>query len=900
MSTAGEWLRVTPRRPCRHCERGDERCAVSSDGQTEICYRVGGPDAVEKRDKGGTVYFVHPVNALANGSANGHAGGNGKPLKAPGKAPGLADPARLDEVYRALLDHPRLALSPSNREDLQRRGFPEGEADRLCYRSMPQRGRDDVASDLAKRFGHDVLGHVPGFVRSDRSRLTIACLPGLLIPARDARGRIQALVIRPNRVIDSRGKYLWVTSKPKGGPSPGAPPHVPLGIKAPARTVRLTEGQLKADLATILSGIPTIGAPGVGNWRCCLPVLEDLGEKTVRLAFDADWRAKPNVAQALVECARALLAEGFDLELELWPEADGKGIDDVLATGKTPEVLAGERALAALAEVAGVAGVEAAPEVKADDGRPVIIVESTNLDDSLGKWTGQALQALEKTNVPPSLFQKSGLLVRLRADDDAAPTIEPLTLDALRGVLDRAAHWGEPRTTKKGAVRIKYGPPRMEIVRDFAALPGWEPRIVPHLETVVESPRFLPDGRLMTDPGYHPEARIYFRPTHGLRDLGKSIPGRPRAADVDEAKAIIFGELLVDFPFAEPASKANALGCMLVPFVRMMIPGPTPLHFFEASTEGTGKGKLANACAYPALGRDLVSTPQKENEAEWRKAITTALISGPSHVFVDNMHNPKGWDDTPAPVDSGNLALALTQPYWQDRVLGGNTEVRLKITCVWMASGNNIEWSKELARRIVPIRLVAPNEDPSERTGFRHDPLEVWEAENRPELLRACLVLCQNWIAKGRPPGSRTMGSYESYARVVGGILEAAGIGEFLGNRAAVTGKDRESTRWPALVVAWEREKGRLATSGGELWEIIRGDADLSVAFADILGDGKELSQKQRLGHQLAKQQDRVWSGLRIKRCTAKTTSGSPLYRVVPADEAADLEEEPEADGKPY
>jgi putative DNA primase/helicase len=349
---AGEWVRVTLQSPCPYCERADERCAVSKDGQQRICYRVGGAEAREKRDKAGVLYYAYAVNPLANGHTNGHAG-NGKPIKPAGKTPGLADPARLDEVYRALLD--RLVLSPAHRVDLERRGFPEGEADRLLYRSMPARGREQIAHELAGRFGRDVLLHVPGFFINDRRSLSIASLPGLLIPVRAVRGRIGALIIRPNEKLDDGGKYLWVSSKNRGGPGPGALPHIPLGVAGPARTARLTEGQLKADLATILSGIPTVGAPGVGNWRCCLSVLKALGAKTVRLAFDADWRTKPHVAQALVECGRTLVEAGFALELELWPESDGKGIDDLLAGGKTPEVLAGEKALAALAEVAGSA-----------------------------------------------------------------------------------------------------------------------------------------------------------------------------------------------------------------------------------------------------------------------------------------------------------------------------------------------------------------------------------------------------------------------------------------------------------------------------------------------------------------------------------------------------------------
>jgi hypothetical protein len=538
-------------------------------------------------------------------------------------------------------------------------------------------------------------------------------------------------------------------------------------------------------------------------------------------------------------------------------------------------------------------GAKASP----GNDRPTIVLESWNPGDSLGKWTGLALEALRRSNRPPALFQRAGLLVRLRKVDADNPFgIEPLSQDALRGLLDRAAYWGEPRVSKKGDVYIKWGPPRMEIVKDFASLPSWDDEIIPHLESIVESPRFLPDGRLITTPGYHPEGRIYYAPPPELLDL--DIPTIPRPKHLDDALDLIFGEYLCDFPFADRASKANALAAMLLPFVRMMIPGPTPLHMFEASTEGTGKGLLAECCAFPALGRKVHSTPQKEDEAEWRKAITSALMSGESHFFIDNLYNPKGWDDCPLPIDSANLASALTQPYWRDRLLGGNKEIWIKVECTWMATGNNVEWSKELARRLVPIRLVPPIENPAERTDFKHHPLDEWAAKNRRELLRACLILCQNWIAEDRPAGRQAFGSYDHYARVMGGILDAAPVPGFLENRPKATGKDRESHRWPALVEVWFAERKSMTTSITQIYDMIfgapskegrgGGNPDLQVMFADILGDGKELSQKQRLGHAVAKQQDRVWAGHRIIRSSALGPNKTPLYRLAPPEELDD------------
>jgi len=100
--------------------------------------------------------------------------------------------------------------------------------------------------------------------------------------------------------------------------------------------VRITEGELKADLATALSGVLIIVVPGVATWRQVLPMLQVLQPRQVLLAFDVDWRTNPHVAKALGQAAFALVKAGYEVQVEDWEPALGKGIDDVLAAGHTP------------------------------------------------------------------------------------------------------------------------------------------------------------------------------------------------------------------------------------------------------------------------------------------------------------------------------------------------------------------------------------------------------------------------------------------------------------------------------------------------------------------------------------------------------------------------------------
>src|SRR5262249_7143874 len=142
-----------------------------------------------------------------------------------------------------------------------------------------------------------------------------------LIPVRDDIGRIIGLKLRVDGAASGGGgRYCWLSSKKNGGPSPGTPAHVPMGIKAPGATVRVTEGPLKADIATDNSDLPTVAADSATNWRPALELLSRIGTQSVRLAIDMDREDTREVGRALVKFALALIEAGTAVEVETWPE----------------------------------------------------------------------------------------------------------------------------------------------------------------------------------------------------------------------------------------------------------------------------------------------------------------------------------------------------------------------------------------------------------------------------------------------------------------------------------------------------------------------------------------------------------------------------------------------------
>jgi hypothetical protein len=263
--------------------------------------------------------------------------------KAAGPPPDPAGPNPRHEVYTLLLDG--LTLSEQHRNDLRRRGLEDDTIDRLGYKSLTRYALNQAVGRLKKRFDEEALLQVPGFGHR-KGQVRFFDREGLIVPVRDRDGRIVALKVRCDAAGDGP-KYVYASGG-DGGASSGVPPHTPLGTPREAAVVRLTEGELKADVSFALSGVAAVGAPGVGNWKPCLVALKAMGATFVHLAFDADARTKPDVAEQLRACAGAMLREGFDVRVETWDLADGKGIDDLLAGGKQPVVLTAREALEAI------------------------------------------------------------------------------------------------------------------------------------------------------------------------------------------------------------------------------------------------------------------------------------------------------------------------------------------------------------------------------------------------------------------------------------------------------------------------------------------------------------------------------------------------------------------------
>lgn len=448
------------------------------------------------------------------------------------------------------------------------------------------------------------------------------------------------------------------------------------------------------------------------------------------------------------------------------------------------------------------------------------------------------MEALAATNTPPTLFVRSGQMVRLREDEDRRPMIEALRAEHVRSRLSDAADWY--RALKDG--ELTATPPPLDVATSVVTAASWP---LPALAGVVELPVLRPDGSFHIAHGYDEVTRLY----HWHRGAAyPAIPDSPTADQLAGAVALV-DELLCDFPWDTTADRANAWALLVTPLVRAIV-GQVPMALIDAPEPGTGKGLLVKACSIVTTGHAaaLMSMPPHDEELE--KKITAILAAGQTVVVFDNVEGT---------IRSAALAAALTADTWQGRILGRSEMTTVPNRATWAATGNNIDVGGDLARRCYRIRLDARQAQPWLRTGFRHPDLERWAQRSRGDLLVALCTIVRSWWVAGQPMATDlpAMGGYSSWVRTVGGILAHAGVTDFLANLADFhASADREAGAWEGFLHAWSVALGEQPVTVGEL--IVRMGDHYGMTLRDALPDdlSGEFDRPQfskRLGHALRK-----------------------------------------------
>jgi len=245
---------------------------------------------------------------------------------------------------------------------------------------------------------------------------------------------------------------------------------------------------------------------------------------------------------------------------------------------------------------------------------------------------------------------------------------------------------------------------------------------------------------------------------------------------LEDAKKII-DKIFEEFCFKDDQDKTNALAGFITPFLRGLFTTGfntrCPVFCYEANRERCGKDYLAGLTGMFYEGNALEESPISSGEKfssggndELRKKIISAMISGKKRMHFPNN---KGH------LDSAVFEAVITARNFTDRLLGKNIEVAFDNEMDFSFSGNiGMTMTPDLANRTVFVHLFLAIEDANKRE-FETPDLHGWVIDNRNDIASALFAFIRNWGDKGCPAGTLPFASYPEWARIAGGIMEAAG-----------------------------------------------------------------------------------------------------------------------------
>lgn len=391
------------------------------------------------------------------------------------------------------------------------------------------------------------------------------------------------------------------------------------------------------------------------------------------------------------------------------------------------------------------------------------------------------------------LYQRAGKLVQLLEREDVEDCgtlyLRDVPASIVRERITQACSLVEQRHTKEDEEPEEFPvrPPKwlVDAIHDRQQFNG---NILP-LSGVIHAPTIRPDGSILQSPGYDKATGLYFQ----CRSQFPAVPQNPRRQEAEKAASELL-EVVADFPMLTDADRSAWLAMLLTMIGRTAFRGCSPLFAITANIRGAGKSLLVDAAAIIAYGRAAPRKTYTADPEETRKLITATVIEAAAVALLDNIDRRLG---------GAALDAVLTAETWNDRVLGSSrTTGELPMRTVWCATGNNISYGSDVARRVLPLRLESTLEQPENRTGFTHPNLLAWVLDNRPRLACAALTILRAWFAAERPEfEGGQWGSYEAWSSVIRNALIWAGQADPLPTREQAVAED-ESRELLSLLIA--------------------------------------------------------------------------------------------------
>ena len=484
------------------------------------------------------------------------------------------------------------------------------------------------------------------------------------------------------------------------------------------------------------------------------------------------------------------------------------------------------------------------------DERPTVKVRDGFLHDQATE--GEA--ALIK-NEAPFYVREKFLLRPVTVEVDAAHgrkatvvRLSEVTKHTLLDHLSRAARWVKHDGRSKESRPIN---PPDDVAMTILARDGeWN---FPHLAGVITTPTMRPDGSILSEPGYDEATRLLLLNPPKLPDLLE----HPTRADAQAALALLEG-LIVEFPFVDGPSRAVALSGIITPVVRGAVT-VAPLHAFRAPVAGSGKSLLVDLASGIATGQYCPVISAGKTEEETEKRLGGMVLAGDPLISIDNLNGR---------LQGDALCQLVERPRVKIRILGRSILPVVESRATFFATGNNIQPTGDMLRRMVLCSLDPDMERPEQRK-FKGDPFKTVLAD-RGKYITACLTIVRAWIRVGIADPVTPLGSFGEWSHLVRSALV------WLGQEDPVATMDKAREDDPSLVLLHE-VISTLAEEIGIMKPFLSKDLVEKVSYCErfqgipnpkllqaLQGTTPYRLDSRSIGNYLARNEGRIIDGLKL------------------------------------
>jgi hypothetical protein len=347
-------------------------------------------------------------------------------------------------------------------------------------------------------------------------------------------------------------------------------------------------------------------------------------------------------------------------------------------------------------------------------------------------------------------------------------------------------------------------------------------QILPSLAGILRGPAIRPDGSIISEYGYD-DATGYFLGA----PLPLQVPETPTLEDARRSLAAL-QEL-----FAPPSAEYNGfpwvhgaadtivpIALVLTLVARPAINGTTPAFAIDASTAGSGKGKVIDIASIIATGGPASKASWSENAEEREKVIGSYALLAPPLIAWDNVRSDN-------PIESESLEGALTSRTYAFRVLGHSQVLELAWRSVATFTGNNMTIDGDMHRRCLWVRLEPDREHPERNRPdeYRHPYVETHVEAHRGVYIGHVLTILRGYVLAGMPDQGVHVQSFDSWSRLIAGALKWAGAGDISKWLATDMATDPpEKVALHTLATQWQRLAPKGDTVGAVLSHLYSGD----------------------------------------------------------------------------